>query len=293
MATSPHTGVPPAPTARITRGKTARNRLRGSDHFLLHHDPGLLSRRDRAWADALCVDLGYGAEAHTTLEWARRLRRRAPHLHVLGVEIDPERVARARPFTDAHTTFREGGFDLPLQPHERVRLVRAFNVLRQYDEHEVGPIWSQLAAQLLPGGLLVDGTSCPYGRTWTACLVRRPVDTAGDAWHLEALVLGANLRTGFDPETAQTRLPKRYIHRMRAGEAVHGFFAAWKRAVRDTRGLAIWGERQWFAGAARALAAAGHDVVLRPRWLKQGWLVWRFPEGRPCPAPTFRDGFAS
>ena len=42
-------------------------------------------------------------------------------------------------------------------PDKQVRLVRAFNVLRQYEEDEVWPAWDVLTARLLPGGLLLDG----------------------------------------------------------------------------------------------------------------------------------------
>ncbi len=87
---------------------------------------------------ALFVDVGYGAEPFTTLESAARLRTVNPVLPVLGVEIDGERVAAALPYADAHTHFRLGGFNLPLQPDEHVRLIRAFNVLRQYEENGCG-----------------------------------------------------------------------------------------------------------------------------------------------------------
>lgn len=268
------------PVGRITRGKTERNRLRGSDHFLMHYDPTLFSRRRDGYDGALCIDLGYGAEPHTTLEWAERLRTHVPGLPILGVEIDPDRVARALPHADAGTRFRLGGFDLPLEDGEQVRLVRAFNVLRQYEEDEVWPAWNALTARLLPGGLLLDGTSCPLGRTWTACLVRRP-DDGSTPWELEALVLGVNLRTGFDPDLVAPRLPKAFIHRNVPGEPIHDFLTGWQRATQETRPLSVWGTRQWFAAAAAHLAGQGFDVALKPRWLKQGWLVWRRP---PLPA---------
>ena len=94
---------------------------------------------------------------------------------MLGVEIDPARVATALPNTDALTHFRLGGFNLPLCQRadgstETVRLIRAFNVLRQYEESEVSAAWSMLAHSLLPGGLLVEGTSEPFGRLWVANL---------------------------------------------------------------------------------------------------------------------------
>ena len=122
------------PEGAITRGKTISNRLRRVDNFVVMYDPGLITRADGDFSHAFFVDLGYGAEATTTLESADRFRRLNPSLPILGVEIDPERVAAAQPFADRQTFFRLGGFNLPLLPGETVRLIRAFNVLRQYDE---------------------------------------------------------------------------------------------------------------------------------------------------------------
>lgn len=83
---------------------------------------------------SLFVDLGYGFDPRTTLESASRLRKSNPNLKILGAEIDKERVEAALPFADEKTFFRLGGFNLPLQSGEHVRLIRAFNVLRQYEE---------------------------------------------------------------------------------------------------------------------------------------------------------------
>ena len=140
---------------QITRGKTAPNRLRGVDRFLAAYDPELLTRTTGVFADAPYVDLGYGAEPTTTLESAARLRRVNPELRVLGVEIDPERVARGLPHVDDLTDFRLGGFNLPLQGGP-ARLVRAFNVLRQYQEAEVAPAIDTIMAHVAQGGLLVE-----------------------------------------------------------------------------------------------------------------------------------------
>ncbi|MCB0056710.1 MAG: hypothetical protein KDE45_06795, partial [Caldilineaceae bacterium] len=52
--------IPRKPQGQPTRGKTARNRLRRVDTFLLRYDPALL--RDAESAPAWVVDLGYGAE---------------------------------------------------------------------------------------------------------------------------------------------------------------------------------------------------------------------------------------
>src|SRR5512139_88642 len=119
------------PEGLPTRGKTASNRLRRVDNFMLFYEPSLLTRTDGAFADALFVDLGYGFDPRTTLESAARFRRLNPELRILGVEIDPEHVQAALPFASDRTFFRLGGFNLPVLPGESVRLIRAFNVLRQ------------------------------------------------------------------------------------------------------------------------------------------------------------------
>ena len=108
------------------------------------------------------IDLGYGFDARTTLESAERFRRVNPSLPILGVEIDKERVEAALPFADSITHFRHGGFNLPLQSGERVRLIRAFNVLRQYEEKDFAPAYERLAEYVLPGGLMIENTSNPF-----------------------------------------------------------------------------------------------------------------------------------
>jgi hypothetical protein len=261
--------IPKKPQGQVTRGKTARNRLRQVDNFLLRYEPGLLARPD----DSLFVDLGYGAEAITTLESAQRFRRLNPALRVLGVEIEPERVAAALPFADERTFFRLGGFNLPLLPGETVRGMRAFNVLRQYEESEVRPAWEQMARYVLPGGLLIEGTSNPTGAIWAANLLRR----LEFGWAQEALVFFTNFNQGFDPLEFQTILPKNYIHRMLPGEAIFDFFNAWKAATAESSPIQPWGPRQWFAAAAHGLARRSYHVNLRPTWLSRGWLIWERP----------------
>jgi hypothetical protein len=284
------------PEGQPTRGKTAHNRLRRVDNFLLAYDPGLLSREDGPYRRAFFVDLGYGEEPVTTLESARRLRRAHPHLHVLGVEIDPARVAAAQPYADEHTCFRLGGFNLPLRTWpdgtpETVRLVRAFNVLRQYEEEAVASAYERLFQYILPGGLLIEGTSDPSGSIWVANLARGvPASTRKTAdgrpsWEMEALVFSTNFRTGFDPAQFQAVLPKNYIHHVVPGEPIYGFFQAWKQATLETSSLQVWGPHHWFMASARNLAERGYRVSLRRKWLRHGWLIWQqtaWPGGVRC-----------
>lgn len=275
------------PEGQPTRGKTARNRLRRVDNFVLQYDAPLLRRRDGPFREALFVDLGYGAEPVTTLESARRFRRVNPALPVLGVEIEPERVAAAQPFADALTQFRLGGFNLPLQNRpdgspERVRLVRAFNVLRQYDEADFAGAYARLFQHILPGGLLIEGTSTPFGRVWVANVAR---SLPGGSWQLEALIFSTSFRSGFDPTEFQTVLPKNLIHRVVPGEPIYTFFEVWKRAAAETRAMQAYGLRQWFSGAAEQLAARGYDINLQRKWLRRGYLLWRLPAAEQQKTP--------
>ncbi len=269
------------PQGQPTRGKTAINRLRRVDNFMLLYDTHLLRRQDGPWRHAWFVDLGYGAEPVTTLESAARLRRVNPTLPVLGVEIDPARVAAAQQHADAAMRFRLGGFNLPLErltdgQAESVRAIRAFNVLRQYNEIDVAPAYREMAYGALPGALLVEGTSDPAGDLWVANVLRRDQDAP--VWRQEALVFSRSQRQPFAPEAFQAVLPKNLIHRMREGEPIHAFMEAWKQAAQRTVHERIWGDRRWFIAAGESLQAAGCRVDPRRRWLARGYLVvWTMP----------------
>lgn len=258
------------PAGQITRGKTAQNRLRRVDTYLLLAERHLVGRRDGLFDQAMFVDVGYGAEPFTTLESAARLRQVNPVLPVLGVEIDGERVAAALPYADFHTHFRLGGFNLPLQPGEHVRLIRAFNVLRQYEEASVSEAWRLMGQHLLPGGLLVEGTSDPFGQVWVANLVRK---RESGALVQEGLLFSTNFRQGFAPEQFQPVLPKNFIHRMVPGEPIEQFFRQWQQAYREMLPYRVWGVRQHFIQTARRLGEMGVKVGLRPRLLSEGFLV--------------------
>lgn len=268
----PHPRVSKKPVGRLTRGKTASNRLRRVDNFILLYEPSLLTRTEGLFADSLFVDLGYGFDARTTLESALRFRRINPGLQVLGVEIDKERVEAALPYADKKTFFRLGGFNLPLNDGEHVRLIRAFNVLRQYEERDFAPAYDRLAAYVLPHGLMIEGTSNPFGSIWVANLVRK--EETGH-WRFEALVFSTNFRTGFEVEEFQTILPKNLIHHVAPGEEIYDFFEAWKQAAKGTASMKNYGTRQWFIAAAEHLADQGYDIESQRKWLSKGYLIWK------------------
>ncbi len=264
------------PIGLPTRGKTASNRLRRVDNFILLYEPSLLTRTDGLFQRSMFVDLGYGFDARTTLESAERFRRVNPTLPILGVEIDRERVDAALPYADEITHFRVGGFNLPLQPNERVRLIRAFNVLRQYEEKDFVPAYERLAQYVLPGGLMIEGTSNPFGSIWSANLVRK----ASGGWRNEALVFSTNFHTGFDITDFQAVLPKNYIHHVVQGELIYDFFEAWKRSAVETASAKVFGLKQWFAASAEGLAAKGYKIDLHKKRLAKGWLIWN-RQGEP------------
>ncbi|HQV92825.1 MAG TPA: hypothetical protein PLA27_04355 [Anaerolineales bacterium] len=287
----PHPRISKKPEGLPTRGKTAANRLRRVDNFILLYEPSLLSRMDGWFARSLFVDLGYGYDARTTLESASRFRRVNPNLKILGVEIDKERVEAALPFVDEKTSFRLGGFNLPLQAGEHVRLIRAFNVLRQYEEKDFAPAYERLAGYVLPGGLMIEGTSTPYGQLWSANIARKleggkfPLSSVeaqekrigeletGD-WRFEALVFSTNFRLGFDVEEFQTILPKNLIHHVVTGEPIYDFFEAWKQSAKENYTMKTYGVRQWFIATAESLARKGFKVNLQKKFLSKGFLLW-------------------
>ena len=267
----PYNRVSKKPEGQPTRGKTASNRLRRVDNFILLYEPSLLTRTDGLFTDALFVDLGYGFDARTTLESAARFRRLNSNLPILGVEIENERVEAALPYADRKTFFRLGGFNLPLKESEHVRLIRAFNVLRQYEEKDFAPAYERLAQYVLPGGLMIEGTSTPYGQLWVANLARKM--ESGD-WEREALVFSTNFRLGFEIPDFQAVLPKNYIHRVVPGEPIYDFFEAWKQSAAETAALKTYGLRQWFMQSAQSLAQKGYQINLQKKFLSRGWLIW-------------------
>jgi len=265
----PYQRVSKKPEGQPTRGKTASNRLRRVDNFTLLYGPSLLTRSDGLFARALFVDLGF--DARTTLESAARFRRVNPELPILGVEIEKERVEAALPFADEKTFFRLGGFNLPLKEGEHVRLIRAFNVLRQYEEKDFAPAYERLAEYVLPGGLMIEGTSTPYGQLWTANLARK---LESGKWDREALVFITNFRLGFDITDFQAVLPKNLIHHVVPGEPIYDFFEAWKESAAETSALKSYGLRQWFIRSAESLAGKGYKINLQKKFLARGYLIW-------------------
>ncbi|MER6592374.1 class I SAM-dependent methyltransferase [Micromonospora purpureochromogenes] len=245
---------PARPQGVVTRGTTNPNRLRRVDNWIV----ATCGDRLRAAADPLVVDLGYGATPVTAVELRARLATGVrADVRVVGLEIDPVRVAAAAPAADPPgLTFARGGFELAgLRPV----LVRAFNVLRQYDESEVAAAWRTVTDRLAPGGALVEGTCDELGRLGSWVLV----DAAGP----RTLTLAARLATLETPAQLAERLPKALIHRNVPGERVHDLIRALDDAWQAAAGYAPFGPRQRWLRAVGTLKQAGWPVLDRPpRW---------------------------
>jgi hypothetical protein len=233
----------------ITRGTTNPNRLRRVDSFIAYRCRELLMEA----AEPLVVDLGYGATPVTTVELRNRLAAAVrPDVAVVGLEIDPVRVAAAqRSAAPPLLEFRRGGFELAgLRP----AVVRAMNVLRQYAVAEVADAWRAMTAT---GALVVEGTCDELGRvaTW-AC-----VDGSGP----RTLTLSARLSSLDHPVTFAERLPKALIHRNVPGEPVFELVRALGRAWDAS--AAPFGPRQRWLAAVQRMRDEGWSVLDgRARW---------------------------
>jgi hypothetical protein len=203
--------------------------------------------------DPLVVDLGYGATPVTAVELATRLARVRPDVRVLGLEIDPDRVAAAQPAADPpRLTFARGGFELA---GARPAIVRAANVLRQYDEAAAISAWATLSAGLATGGVLVEGTSDEIGRR--SCWVL--LDERGP----RSLTFACRVESIDRPSDLAERLPKALIHRNVPGEAIHRFLQAFDAAWSSAAPVSAFGPRQRWIAAAAGLAAGGWPVDAR------------------------------
>jgi hypothetical protein len=239
------------PHGTVTRGTTNPNRLRRVDSWIVANLGGKLA----AAADPLVVDLGFGATPVTTVELRGRLAERVrPDVRVTGLEIDPARVAAAQPSADPPgLTFALGGFELAgLAPV----LVRAMNVLRQYDETDVDAAWAELT---ISGATLVEGTCDELGRlaSWVTVTPAGPV----------SLTLACRLSTLDSPAALAERLPKALIHHNVPGEPVHALIHALDLAWRSAAPYGTFGTRQRWSRAVAEVRSAGWPVLDRPvRW---------------------------
>jgi hypothetical protein len=246
------------PIGDITRGTTHPNRLRRCDRWVLH----AVCPTIRAASDPLVVDLGYGASPITTVEMFQRMREHVrPDLEVVGIEIDPERVQAAQPLAQSGLSFHKGGFEIPLVGNRQPIMVRAFNVLRQYDEAEVASAWATVAARLAPQGFLIEGTCDELGRlsTWVAVRSQSEIpETFSMSMQLNAIDL---------PSDIAPRLPKALIHRNVPGERIHDLLSRLDAAWVSHAAIIPFGARQRWLATVESVIAQGVPVLgTKQRW---------------------------
>lgn len=251
------------PIGSVTRGTTNPNRLRRVDRYLCSL-PTL-----KAVAQPLVVDLGYGASPITAVELLARCQRVNPRSRVIGVEIERERVERGLAVAQKNLSFVLGGFETPLPadfPAEtKVDLIRAFNVLRQYDESEVADAWVLMQSRLTDSGYLIEGTCDEIGRlaSWITLDRLRPL------WFTISLRLSALEQ----PSKVAERLPKALIHHNVSSEPIHEFLSTLDQAWNTHAPLGVFGAVQRWVAVCQQMQAAGWPVKIEPKRWKLGELT--------------------
>ena len=255
------------PVGTVTRGTTARRRLRRPDRWLLDRHPGLLRT-----PGLVVVDLGFGAVPVTTASLHALVRAVNPSGRVIGLEIDPARVSAASPWAAPGLSFERGGFELA---GHRPHVVRAFNVLRQYAPGDVEPAWTRMCAALAPGGIVVEGTCDETGRlgAWVT------LDAAGPR------TLTLALDPLVPPGSVAARLPKALMSRNVPGERVHQLLIDLDEQWRRCSPIGVFSPQQRLVAAVRGIAACGWQVVDGPaRWrrgeLTLAWAAVRTADSR-------------
>ena len=247
----------PSALGDITRGTTNPNRLRRIDRWMLHAVCPII----RSSQDPIVVDLGYGATPVTTQEMFLRFRKHVrSDVEVVGIEIDPERVSQASAVEQPGLSFRYGGFEVPLPDSRKPIAIRAFNVLRQYDESEVTKSWEIMTKRLAVEGFLVEGTCDEIGRrsSW--------VSLRGQASAPESFTISLHVGSLEKPSDIAPRLPKALIHRNVPGEQIYDFLQEFDRAWLGNSAMIPFGARQRWVATIEALRSSYPNLDNKVRW---------------------------
>jgi len=249
------------PVGTVTRGTTNPNRLRRVDRYVCAL-PTL-----RQVEKPIVVDLGYGASPITAVELLARCKTVNSSTRLVGVEIERERVERGLAVATDDLRFTLGGFETPLPADfgagTRVDIIRAFNVLRQYDESEVAAAWALMQGRLTKTGLLIEGTCDEIGRlaSWITLTRERPI----------LFTVSLRLAGLENPSKVAERLPKALIHHNVAGERVNEFLQALDLWWNTHAPLGVFGASQRWIAVCKSMTEAGWPI-------KQETKRWRLGE---------------
>jgi hypothetical protein len=215
----------------------------------------------RSAQDPVVVDLGYGATPITTQEMFRRFRKHVrPDVEVVGIEIDPIRVTQAASLSEPGLDFAYGGFEVPLSDSRKPIAIRAFNVLRQYDESEVSKSWQVMTSRLAPEGFLVEGTCDEIGRRSSWVALRNQTSEP------ETFTISLHIGSLEKPSEIAPRLPKALIHRNVPGEKIHDFLQEFDRAWLGNSAMISFGARQRWVATIEALRSSYPILDNKVRW---------------------------
>lgn len=215
----------------------------------------------RKSTDPVVVDLGYGATPVTTQEMFYRFRKHVrPDVEVVGIEIDPIRVKEAASMVESGLDFGYGGFEVPLPKSRRPIAIRAFNVLRQYDESEVSKSWQLMTNRLAPEGFLVEGTCDEIGRrsSWVSLRSQQSIP--------ETFTISLHVGSLEKPSDIAPRLPKALIHRNVPGERIHDFLQEFDKAWLGNSALISFGARQRWVATIESLKSSYPIMDSKVRW---------------------------
>ena len=244
------------PVGAITRGTTNPNRLRRVDRYIANLP---LIRQTE---NPIVVDLGFGANPTTAIELLSRLQKANQKLTVVGIEIDRERVERALAFESENLLFTLGGFEAPLPKNlanQEITLIRAMNVLRQYQEEEVLPAWALMQSRLKKDGLIIEGTCDELGRigSWIT------LDKSGP----KLFTISLKLDEIDKPSKVAERLPKILIHHNLPGEPIHRLLKELDDAWSKNSGLGTFSAQQRWLATCKDLKANGWPIANnQARW---------------------------
>lgn len=248
--------------------------------------PGRLALLDRLFEASLfnlpasghAIDLGYGDEPLTTLDWASTCAKRGSPLKFVGVENDAARVQAAQElFGSRGISFCEGSFDLRPLKLDRISVIRCMNVLRGYPLESVKTAQIAMLNSLAAGGLLIEGSTDTEGHLLSAHLWRRLEEGAT----YEGLLMVTDFKRGFSPRMFRDVLPRDVRRHVKLGEPVFEFLEHFEALTSQIR-TAEFTLQEIHHRAGKRLEGERSDT-LGGDFLEHGAICWQpeKPSARP------------